>query len=356
MKIDRVHFYTRDAVKTKDWFVCKMGFKAIATRINPHTHTEVIALGSICLVFSSPLSNASPVAKYLKLHPSGVIDVAFKVPNLQSIIERASYLGLDILQNIQTHQSGAGEFQDAKIQGWNSLQHTVIEDNQSNPPYCIPDLNINIHFSNDPSKLQIHDIDHLVLNVAAGKLASAVKLYQALFEFKIQQSFTINTKTSGLYSQALIDHSGKVQFNINEPTSINSQIQEFIDLNCGSGIQHLALRSQNLINDVALMQQKEITFLSIPPSYYLQLDQTLNLNVHEWQAIANEQILVDRDSIHPQSLLMQIFTQPIFEQPTFFLEFIERRNQAQGFGQGNFQELFAAVEREQIKILASHHK
>jgi 4-hydroxyphenylpyruvate dioxygenase len=45
---------------------------------------------------------------------------------------------------------------------------------------------------------------------------------------------------------------------------------------------------------------------------------------------------------------MQIFTQPIFEQPTFFLEFIERRQQARGFGEGNFQALFEAVEREQI--------
>ncbi|MEL6911971.1 MAG: 4-hydroxyphenylpyruvate dioxygenase, partial [Cyanobacteria bacterium J06598_4] len=48
----------------------------------------------------------------------------------------------------------------------------------------------------------------------------------------------------------------------------------------------------------------------------------------------------------PQSLLMQIFTQPIFEQPTFFLEFIERRQSAQGFGQGNFKALFEAVERQ----------
>ena len=139
------------------------------------------------------------------------------------------------------------------------------------------------------------------------------------------------------------------RFNINEPTSSNSQIQEFIDLNGGSGIQHIALRSQNLIQDVASMQQEDVAFLNIPQSYYEQLDTTLNLTQEEWEAIANQQILVERDRLNPQSLLMQIFTQPIFEQPTFFLEFIERRQQAQGFGQGNFKELFAAVEREQTK-------
>ncbi|MGL4880179.1 MAG: 4-hydroxyphenylpyruvate dioxygenase, partial [Waterburya sp.] len=97
------------------------------------------------------------------------------------------------------------------------------------------------------------------------------------------------------------------------------------------------------------MQQHDISFLTVPQAYYQQLNRLPSLTVEEWQAIAAEQILVDSDRTHPQSLLMQIFTQPIFEQPTFFLEFIERRQAATGFGQGNFQALFAAVEREQIK-------
>jgi len=48
-------------------------------------------------------------------------------------------------------------------------------------------------------------------------------------------------------------------------------------------------------------------------------------------------------------LLLQIFTQPIFEKPTFFFELIERRDRARGFGEGNFRALFAAIEREQQK-------
>ena len=49
------------------------------------------------------------------------------------------------------------------------------------------------------------------------------------------------------------------------------------------------------------------------------------------------------------AFLMQIFTKPILSQPTFFLAFIERRRQAKGFGEGNCQALFAAVEAEKIK-------
>ena len=347
MKIDRVHFYTRDATNTKDWFVRNVGFKAIDSTNNidrnSYTRAEVIVLNSVCLVLESPLGSNSPVARYLDSHPSGVADIVFQVEDVRGIINRAQYLGLEILQDIKTVRSVKGEFRTAKIQGWGDLQHTLIENVTQR---CDRSSDINPNFNS-----YITDIDHVVLNVAAGKLNSAVKLYQDLFGFKIQQSFDIQTTTSGLYSQALIDDTGTVQFNINEPTSNNSQIQEFIDRNNGSGIQHLALRSQNLIADVERMQRNKVGFLTIPKTYYSdRLNQLTNLDAREWQAIVKRQILVDSDSTNMRSLLMQIFTQPIFEQPTFFLEFIERRQQAKGFGRGNFKALFEAVETEQNQI------
>ena len=347
MKIDRVHFYTRNAARTRDWFIDNVGFKAIGSYNDQKTQTEVIVLNSVCLVVSSPLTDSSPVAQYLNTHPSGVADIAFRVKDIQSIVNRAEYLGLAILQHPQIYRSSQGTFKYAKIQGWNCLQHTLIEESTVQPEYCLPEIEIESGATFEYGDRQITSIDHIVLNVAANQLNSAVELYQALFGLKIQQSFNIQTAKSGLSSQALIDNTGRVQFNINEPTCSNSQIQEFIDLNGGSGIQHLALRSQNLIADVARMQQNNLAFLTVPQSYYRQLSKTLNLTAEERQAIAKLQILVDRDRLNPQSLLMQIFTQPIFERPTFFLEFIERRQEAQGFGRGNFQALFEAVEREQ---------
>jgi 4-hydroxyphenylpyruvate dioxygenase len=347
MKIDHVHFYTRNAARTRDWFIHNVGFKAIGNCITQHTHTELIALNSAFLVLSSPLNSASPVAQYLKSHPSGVVDIAFRVKDLSIIVDRARYLGVKLLQNIQLWRSQRGSFKYAKIIGWNSLQHTLIEagDRMS---YCLPNFKFKQYNTSKGYESKITNIDHVVLNVAHGKLDAAVKLYQALFNFQVQQSFEIKTNKSGLSSQALIDEAGKVQFNINEPTASNSQIQEFIDLNHGSGIQHLALRTSNLIADVEKMQQRGLKFLTVPPAYYSQLE-SLPLNLRQRQGIADLQILVDRDCSLPQALLMQIFTQPIFEQPTFFLEFIERRQEAKGFGGGNFKALFEAVEREQDK-------
>ncbi|HZA59817.1 MAG TPA: hypothetical protein VE523_11585, partial [Solirubrobacterales bacterium] len=54
-------------------------------------------------------------------------------------------------------------------------------------------------------------------------------------------------------------------------------------------------------------------------------------------------ILADRDD---EGYLLQIFTKPIGDRPTMFLEVIERHG-ARGFGEGNFKALFEAIEREQ---------
>ena len=349
MKIDSVHFYTRNAPRTRDWFIYNVGFKAIGNCIDRHTHTELIALNSVFFILSSPLNSASPVAQYLKLHPSGVVDIAFRVKNITEIIDRADRLGV-ILQNIQQKRSNERNFKYAKIAGWNSLQHTLIEASDD-VSYCLP-FEFKQYQNANCCELEITNIDHVVLNVAKDKLDSAVKLYQTLFNFQVQQSFEIQTNKSGLTSQALIDKTGGVQFNINQPTSPHSQIQEFIDLNCGSGIQHIALRSRNLIADMTQMQQRDLKFLDVPQAYYQKLE-SLSLSTADKTAIAKLQILVDRDRHFPESLLMQIFTAPIFEKPTFFLEFIERRREAKGFGQGNFKALFEAVEREQEKRVLS---
>ncbi len=353
MKIDHVHFYTGNAARTRDWFIHNVGFKAIGNCISEDTHTELIALDSALFVISAPLNSASPVAQYLNFHPSGVVDIAFRVNNLAETINRADTLGIKLLQDIQLWRSPQGNFKFAQIAGWNDLQHTLIEANGEHD-HCLP-LKVKPDQVTPNFSTNITNIDHVVLNVAQGKLDSAVKLYQSLFQFQVQQSFRIQTNKSGLVSQALIDAGGEVQFNINEPTSSNSQIQEFINLNGGSGIQHLALRSQNLLADVRQMQQKnkDVKFLPVPQVYYRNLQQLLSLSQAEQQTISQQQILVDCDRSSPQSLLMQIFTQPIFEQPTFFLEFIERRQEAQGFGQGNFEALFEAVEREQTRLALS---
>ena len=346
LQIDHIHFYVEDAKKWRDWFVYCLGFQVINNGIFPslshhqkslHTCTEVVKSGTVCFLLSSPILPTSPVAEFLRQHPPGVADVAFAVDNVEALTAKAISNGAKILQPLQN----AGFCQYAKIAGWGGLNHTLMTRNQEK----IAEVENSLYRA-------ITAIDHLVLNVGVGELETAVNWYQKIFDFQPQQSFQIKTDRSGLHSQVMISPHGNIQLPINEPASPSSQIQEFLDVNRGAGIQHIALMIPDLVNAISRFRGAGLSFLSVPQNYYFQLQQRhkFSLSTEELQAISDQEILVDWHEDAPLGeLLLQIFSQPIFSEPTFFFEFIERRSLARGFGEGNFLALFQAIEREQIK-------
>jgi 4-hydroxyphenylpyruvate dioxygenase len=62
-------------------------------------------------------------------------------------------------------------------------------------------------------------------------------------------------------------------------------------------------------------------------------------------AIRELGILVDRDD---EGYLLQVFSRPLQDRPTMFVEVIQRRG-SRGFGKGNFKALFEALELEQAR-------
>lgn len=365
MKIDHVHFYVEDAT-SRNWFVRQLGFQTVASGVSNHTCTEVVKSGPVYFVLSSPLTPLSPVAEFLRQHPPGVADIAFLVQDVEAVMTKAIAHGAKVLQPIQQHQQGKECLKWAKIAAWGSLTHTLIQRssdgemgreecsaNSITPPPYLPISPLSQELPISP-KVGIHPftgIDHVVLNVAAGDLERAVAWYNSTLDFQSKQTFKIQTDRSALHSQVMVSPNNWVQLPINQPASPNSQIQEFLDVNRGPGIQHIALQTPNIVQAIAQFRTVGISFLPVPPSYYTQLQhrQGLPLSADELEKIAAQQILVDWEETTPHAVLLQIFTQPIFGQPTFFFELIERQFQAQGFGEGNFRALFEAMEQEQLK-------
>lgn len=335
MKIDRICFNVENAQASRNWFINQLGFQLIASNADLHTCTEVVNNGAVCFVLSSPRTTASPVAKFLSQHPPGVADITFSVDDVEQAIAKAIFGGAKVLATVQTDSKNGNKW--GKISAWGGLTHTLVEKGQKGAIFS--------------AVSSFTGIDHVVLNVDAGDLELAVAWYRDTLGFEAKQTFKIQTERSALHSQVMVSPDRQVQFPINQPASANSQIQEFLDANRGAGIQHIALETANIISTVSQFRRCGVAFLPVPPSYYQQLQQRpgLPLSIAELTEIAEQEILVDWQPTIPQALLLQVFTQPIFSQPTFFLEIIERRQQARGFGEGNFRALFEAIEREQLK-------
>ncbi|KAI9869509.1 MAG: hypothetical protein M1813_000298 [Trichoglossum hirsutum] len=142
-----------------------------------------------------------------------------------------------------------------------------------------------------------------------------------------------------------------VKMPINEPATgkRKSQIEEYVDFYNGPGVQHIALRTTDIITTVSNLRKRGVDFISVPDTYYaamrLRLKATGMKLDEDFEAIQRLNILIDFDE---GGYLLQLFTKPLMDRPTVFIEIIQRNN-FNGFGAGNFRSLFEAIERDQAE-------
>src|SRR5690606_23611846 len=113
---------------------------------------------------------------------------------------------------------------------------------------------------------------------------------------------------------------GYVKFPINEPAEgkKKSQIEEYLEFYEGEGVQHAALETKDIVTTVKELKARGVEFLSAPPeAYYEMLPERIGEIEEDIRAIQELGILVDRDE---EGYLLQIFTKPIQDRPTFFYE------------------------------------
>lgn len=144
---------------------------------------------------------------------------------------------------------------------------------------------------------------------------------------------------------------GAIKTPINEPAhgKKRSQIDEFVQFYGGPGVQHIAFRTSDIVTSVRNLRARGVEFIQVPSTYYDDIrarfhrcGMKLEEDMNDLQKL---NILVDFDE---GGYLLQIFTKPLSDRPTVFLEIIKRNN-FDGFGAGNFKSLFEAIEREQSK-------
>ena len=218
-------------------------------------------------------------------------------------------------------------------------------------------------------------IDHTVGNVP--NLLKTQEYIQKFTGYHPFAEFTpedIGTVDSGLNSVVLASDSEAVLLPLNEPTEgkRKSQIQTYLEQNEGSGLQHIAIKTNDIFETISKIRYAEEKLggfeLMVRPSdgYYRDLPSRLGDQLTEDQYTRLEElgILADADE---EGVLLQIFTKPLGDRPTLFFEIIQRigciiedddlnedidsangrireRPGCGGFGQGNFRELFKAIE------------
>ncbi len=196
----------------------------------------------------------------------------------------------------------------------------------------------------NPTGAGLNFIDHLTHNVHNGRMSHWAGFYETLFGFYEVKYFDIKGAQTGLRSQAMTAPNGRISIPINESEDPKSQINEYLDQYRGEGVQHIALYSDDIYASVEALRANGIDFLNTPDAYFDVIDQRIPDHGEDLERMRANRILIDADRQQPDKQLLQIFTQTNIG-PIFF-EIIQRKGN-EGFGEGNFQALFEAIERDQ---------
>ena len=190
-------------------------------------------------------------------------------------------------------------------------------------------------------------IDHLTNNVPVGKMNYWSEFYSNIFDFTERRYFDIKGLKTGLLSKVMKSPCDSISIPINEPSpderGKKSQIQEYLEEYHGAGIQHIAFLTKRIVPAIEYLKKRGLSFLETPSTYYEMLKERLPVIKEDVEDLKRNKILADGDE---KTYLLQIFTKNVIG-PIFF-EVIERHGH-DGFGEGNFQALFDAIERDQIK-------
>ncbi|NQV40930.1 MAG: 4-hydroxyphenylpyruvate dioxygenase [Candidatus Marinimicrobia bacterium] len=353
-KYDYVEFYVGSAKMVAYWYAKALGLK-IEGYAGPETGCRdrisyYLTQNNLKIVITGSLQPSTvEVSSFLNLHGDGLKRWAIEVDDVEKIFNHAVEQGAVIQRRPQKIENEHGYITEAAIRLYDDTELVYINrDNYTHifqPGYDKPIQDIQMT-SGDAGLI---GIDHIVGNVRENEMDKWADYYVRTMNFETFIDFKkgdIGTKYSALLSKVVRSEKSTIKNPINEPYEgeKKSQIEEYIEQYHGTGVQHIAIQTDDIIHTIRTLRENGVEFLNVPDTYYDTLKARDDINIKEdIDQLQDLKILCDNES---GGYLLQLFTKPIGDRPTFFFEFIQRAG-AQGFGKGNFQALFEAIEEDQ---------
>ena len=351
---DYVEFYVGSAKMTAYWYA-----KALGLEITGYTGPETgstdrvsyyLQKNNLKIVITSAIHpSCYEVLDFVNKHGDGVKKWAVEVDNVEKAFGYATQNGAVMVRRPNKKEDKHGYITEAAIRLYDDTELVYINRDNFNhifqPGFCEPRQQINL----DCEDTGIIGIDHIVGNVRENEMNLWADYFNKAMDFTTFVDFKagdIGTKYSALLSKVVRSSDSVIKNPINEPYNAEkkSQIEEYIEQYQGSGVQHIALQTTDIVKTVTALRKNGLEFLSVPDTYYDVLRNREDIQIKEnIDDLQEQKILCDKEST---GYLLQLFTKPIGDRPTFFFEFIQREG-AEGFGKGNFQALFESIELDQ---------
>jgi 4-hydroxyphenylpyruvate dioxygenase len=306
----------------------------------------VLEQGKVRFVVTTPLRPDGDIAEHVRVHGDGVHDVALWVDDARQSWKETTKRGARSVREPFELKDDNGMVRISTIAAYGDTVHSFVERSSYKGAF-LPGYRAT---PEDPiaRPVGLLHIDHMVGNVGWNEMNRWVDFYAQTMGFSLYQHFDdkdISTEYSALMSKVMANGNGRVKFPINEPAEgrRKSQIEEYLEYYHGPGVQHIALATNDILGTVAKLQAQGVPFLTVPHTYYSEMEGRVGKIDEPIAELEKLGILVDRDD---EGYMLQIFTKPVEDRPTLFFEIIQRKG-SRSFGKGNFKALFEAIEREQ---------
>ncbi|MFG3684677.1 4-hydroxyphenylpyruvate dioxygenase [Micromonospora sp. NPDC047740] len=343
--IDHIELYVGDARQAAFYFGTAVGFR-LRGQGGPETgladqRSLLLAQADVRMLLTSGLTAEHPASAYVQRHGDGIAVVALEVDDAAGAYAELVGRGAAGVTPPRTFTGADAEVVTAEVGGFGDVVHRLVErrgDRTEFLPGAVESLP-----AGDDDKL-LAAIDHLAVCVPPGQLDGTVAHYERVFGFA--QIFEEHIEVAGqaMNSKVVQSPSERVTVVLLEPDTSRrpGQIEDFLRWHAGAGVQHLGLRTDDIVTAVGALAERGVRFAGTPAAYYDDLERRVGPVDAPLDRLRDLSILVDSD--HGGQLL-QIFTESMHVRRTLFLELIERRG-ARTFGSGNIKALYEAKERE----------
>ncbi|MGQ0609157.1 MAG: 4-hydroxyphenylpyruvate dioxygenase [Chloroflexota bacterium] len=351
--IDHVEFWVGNAQQAAHYYRALWGFTPVAhagleTGVRDRSSVVMIQ-NDIRFVFTAPIGPDGEIAEHVARHGDGVHDIAFAVDDVTSAWRETTSRGAESALEPTELEGKKGTLRRSAIHTYGEVLHSFVDRSDYHGTFAPGYRKVT---QAAPAAIGQHlvEVDHCVGNVGLGDMNRFVDFYRDVLGFAQLIHYddkVIHTDYSALMSKVMTNGNGRIKFPINEPAAgkKKSQIQEFLDYYGTAGTQHIALRTEDIVGTVRVLRERGVEFLGMPHAYYESLPDRVGEVGVPMDLLEELGIEADRDE---EGYLLQIFTRPVQDRPTFFFEIIERHG-SRGFGVGNFKALFEAIEIEQAR-------
>lgn len=367
---DSYHFVVENLDRSRRFYTEILELKEVARAgeelvARSGQQSVVFGAGDVRVCVSTPLTQKSKAARYLKRHPAGIMSLSFRVENLAKTVKFLEERGGTLLSEpYEAKDEKGGTYKSIEIatpladvafrfverSDFNAFAPGFVDVGEGNG-------------SRPKNRFGIEKVDHVTSNGLT--MQPIVQWYEKVLGFEPFWEISFHTHDvaadrvsgSGLRSIVMWDPKSGVKFATNEPLRPffrDSQITKFVEDNHGNGVQHIALAVSNILTSVETLRERGVEFMKTHPAYYKDLPARLEKLgitnvVQELKELERLEIEIDGAN---DKYMLQIFMREaagMYGEPNagpFFYEIIQRAGD-NGFGYGNFRALFESIERAQ---------